>query len=446
MPIFAALALAAVQGSITIENHEPGLLLRNPVAVLRGQAPGETLRYRNLDLRDPDAGGESPVARGRWVAVLPLRPGDNRIELVAGGVRRQVRVGYRPMTTPYKVRVVYVTGQEGDARFETPNPADQDYRSRLDVAARLMQAFTAEQMRAQGYGPKTFALDLDARGRVRVETLSYPLPAAELRKKDGGELWGLFYPWLEKRFPYDRNKCLVIMGFTGYDREARKALAHTALGGGGEALFGGATIHSWPRSLREVQRVFLDDTPVDPSRMLDDSAYRGTMWGLASTTIGACLHELGHTFGLPHIDDPLDIMSRGFDRFNRFFAPMEPTSGRNREPIFFGPEETARWTPYYAAQLNVSRWFQPDARVFRDTDPPKAELRDGKVLLTAPNGLVLVCAQQGDPVGPRWQREVSGDSLELTVAGLRSKMGAGQGPIRVLAFDREGNSVSIEAP
>ncbi|MCX7899833.1 MAG: DUF4424 domain-containing protein, partial [Methylocystis sp.] len=58
------------------------------------------------------------------------------------------------------------------------------------------------------------SFDAQFNKRKRVETLAYPMPANELRKKDGGELWGLFYPWLEKRFPFDRNKCLVIMGFT----------------------------------------------------------------------------------------------------------------------------------------------------------------------------------------------------------------------------------------
>lgn len=447
MPMLvAALTLAAAPAGLTVDNLEPGLVLRNPVAVIRGSAPGQAVRYRNANSPDPDARGEAPTAEGRYVALVPLSPGTNRIRLESAGASRTVEIAYRPANTPYKVRVVYVTGQEGDTRFETPNPQDQDYRSRLDVAARLMQAFTAEQMRARGYGPKTFAVDLDRNGRVKVETLAYPLPADELRKKDGGELWGLFYGWLDKRFPFSRNKCLVIMGFTAYDRKERKALAHTALGGGGEALFGGATIHSWPRSLREVSRVFLDATPVDPALMLDDSAYRGTLWGLAATTIGACLHELGHTFGLPHIDDPLDIMSRGFDRINRFFAPYEPPSGRNKEPIFFGPDQKAHWSPYFAAQLSVSRWFQPDACAFRDADPPKVEAKDGRVAIEAKNGLALVCAQQGDPVGPRWFRAVSGDRLELPVQGLRAKMGAQGGPIRVLAFDREGNSASVEVP
>ena len=189
MPILAAtLALAAAPAGLTVDNLEPGLVLRNPVAVLRGSAPGEALHYRNEDSSDPDARGDAPVAQGRYVAVVPLRPGANRIVLEAGGVRRTVEIGYRPATTPYKGRVVYVTGQEGDTRFETPNPQDQDYRSRLDVAVRLMQAFTAEQMRAHGYGPKTFALDLDRNGVVGGEGRDRPGPrGGERGDDDGGE-------------------------------------------------------------------------------------------------------------------------------------------------------------------------------------------------------------------------------------------------------------------
>ena len=82
--------------------------------------------------------------------------------------------------------------------------------------------------------------------------------------------------------------------------------------------------------------VFQDDTRVDGTKVHDDSAGRSTYWGLAATTIGATLHEMGHTFGLPHCKDGRGIMTRGFDRFNRVFTlvehPVAVTAASCRSP------------------------------------------------------------------------------------------------------------------
>ena len=46
--------------------------------------------------------------------------------------------------------------------------------------------------------------------------------------------------------------------------------------------------------------------------------FRGYYWANYATTLGAAMHELGHTFNLPHT--PSGIMGRGFDDMNIFFV------------------------------------------------------------------------------------------------------------------------------
>ncbi|MCL4193151.1 MAG: metallopeptidase, partial [Thermoguttaceae bacterium] len=363
--VMAALAAAEpdrhAAAAITVENVASGETLRYPVALLRGRAPGEAqLRVVNRDHHRPDGACQAAVVRDRFVTLVELVPGRNRLKLSTDRESADLSLTYRPMTTPYQVNVVYVTAGDGDPRYITQRDDDrQNFADKLDTAAKLMQTFTAEALAEQGFGRKTFKLDLDPAGRVRVHLLKHPLARAELQA-EGFDLYGTLAGWLDGQFPMQFNKNMVLMAFTEKNA-AGELKAHTALGGGGMGLFGSGSLFSWPNSLEDAAAVFADTTPIDASRVHDDSVDRSVIWGLASTTIGATLHEMGHTFDLPHSPDPFCIMSRGFDHFNRRFSAIEPPSKHAPEPYAFRDDEVARYWPFFAAQLAHHRWFQPDA-------------------------------------------------------------------------------------
>ena len=119
------------------------------------------------------------------------------------------------------------------------------------------------------------------------------------------------------------------MGMTRWDKEKKKALSHTALGGYPLALFGSGTLHTWASSISEIFHSFQNNKIIDNTRLFEDSCRRGYFWANFSTALGAVAHEIGHSFRLRHTASVLQnktsftCMSRGFDHFNRIFTLSE---------------------------------------------------------------------------------------------------------------------------
>ncbi len=386
--MFVALLLHtnAAKAQIAVTNHENGSTVRYSVALLQGNvAPGTMdLEIRNTSA-DPDA---LPVNvalhEDRFKALVKLVPGRNLLSLHGDHSEKplEVELNYQPQTNPYYMRFVWMTDNTGDTTFAAPSDdVSQDYEARLRTAALLMQTFTAEKMHQLGLGHRTFRLERDGAGQVVVHTWKTPEEADHYR--DLGRKFGQIYGWINREHPDPYVKNVVLASFTRKDPETGKMIAHTALGGGNLGLFGSASVFSWPRDIASAIDVFHDDTKVDPTRVHDDSVGRSTNWGLASTTIGATLHETCHTFGLPHCRDRYCIMTRGFDNFNRAFTFYDPPSGRNRAPKFFTLDEEAYFAPVSADYLRWSRWFQLDDVPYPDDARPRITVDDENVTVTA---------------------------------------------------------------
>ena len=360
-----AVASAADSG-IRVSNFESGTTVRHSVVLLRGtlEDGAEAIEIRNA--RTPKSASPiKPVVRnGQFKALIELSEGRNIVGLRTGAGAKPLllELNYQPQTNPYYVRLVWMTDNTGDTTFAAPNESvPQDYAARLRTAALLMQTFTADRMHELGYGRRTFRLERDADGQVIVHTLKAPHAADHYYAiGDNSGYWAAVGRWLNREHPAPKAKNIVLAAFTRKDPETGKMKGHTALGGGNLGLFGSASVFSWPRNIADAAEVFLDNTKVDPSKVHDDSAGRGTNWGLASTTIGATLHEMGHTFGLPHCTDGRCIMTRGFDRFNRFFALHDPPSRRGFRATEFRPDEEAYFARISASYLRWSLWFSLD--------------------------------------------------------------------------------------
>ncbi len=194
---------------------------------------------------------------------------------------------------------------------------------------------------------------------------------------------------------------------------------------------------------------FMDDTRVDPARVHDDSAGRGVIWGLASTTIGATLHEMGHSFGLPHCKDPLGIMTRGFDRFNRVFTLTEPSARTRLRGAEFTAEEEAYFAPISAAYLRWSRWFQPDHTRCRDDEPPALAHDEEKhcISVESRHGVRWIGFWVGgDVVAYKdYPQDEPPKSVTLTVAEIETLLG-GESLSSVTTIADNGQSSKLDLP
>jgi len=393
--LVAALVLTCARSTlaeISIANHQHESTVRYPVILLRGTVDPAS---KELTVRVAGTESDSTVVRHgeRFKSLVELKSGRNVIELKTDDEQHSIEISYLPQTNPHYVRVIWMTDSDGDTTFAAPSDdVPQDYAARLRTAAQLMQTFTAERMHDLGFRRRTFRLERDTDGRIIVHTLKAPKKAEYYYGLQDGPWWGETYRWLNQEYDDPFAKNIVLAAFTRKDPETGKMKAHTALGGGNLGLFGSASVFSWPRTIPDAVSVFHDATRVDPTRVHDDSVGRSTNWGLASTTIGATLHEMGHTFGLPHCRDRFGIMTRGFDHFNRVFTFIEPPSGRNREEHVFAQEEEAYFAPISASYLQWSRWFQLDEQEPVSNERPRIVIDEEKkqVTVAADSGVAWV--------------------------------------------------------
>lgn len=391
--LLCAVSYAGEQAPIALTNYADGTTLRYPVPILRGtladEKATEVTVVNTTSTRDTRE-MKGLAHQGRFIALGELVPGENKLAIRAGKHELPLTLHYKPQTNPYVVRVVYVTDKDGGTDYQTPLPDDrQDWRGKLDTAMKLLQSFTAESLNDGGFGRRTFNLEFDENGEVKVHLLRGDRSMADYHKLNGNQLYGHIGGLIGRKLRRPKTKYLAIPAFTRLHAKTGKLYCHSALGGGNLAFFGGGDLFAWPSSLGEVQPAFLNATRVDPKEVFSDSVGRHTFWAIASTTIGAALHELGHTFGLPHTVHPHDIMTRGIDRLNRFFTFVEPPHARRNKPYEFKQNEIGCWPPISAAALAHCRHFALDDRQWNDTNTTEVRLDIDKaeMVVTSGNGV-----------------------------------------------------------
>jgi hypothetical protein len=470
VPVWVAIALAmpplplsdgasapasqsAPAAPIRITNYKAGETLRFPVPLIQGELADPALKavtVVNTSSKRDTREMTGQALKGRFKALTELVPGENKLLIRAGKDELPLTLVFKPQTNTYIARVVYITDSSGKTEFQTPLPNDpQDFRGKLDTAMKIMQTFTAERMNDAGFGRRTFNLELGEDGRVLVHLLKGRGTIEHYRTLDGGQLYGEVAGELARKLPAPKATNLVIPAFTWFDANTKKALAHTALGGGNLALFGGGDLFCWPDRLADVQKAFMDETRVDPDRYFSDSVGRHTFWGTASTTIGAALHELGHTFDLPHSREVHDIMTRGHDRLNRFFTLIEPPHAGRKTPYAFKDAEIACWAPVSAGALAPCRFFAMDQRTWSDQNKTGASLdSSGGVVIESDYVLRYVGVYDHSPkyVEAVYAVPVERDArqMKLSVADLSKRLDPNRIELKIM--DDQGLSTRVRLP
>lgn len=437
LPLLFFTAFAKAQ--VTIDNIEAGADVRYPVVALRGTAAGDTVAVG----ADWSSAIKFPVINGKWAGFAQLRPGENMLKALSGKTTLKFLLDYKPQTNPLKVTTLYVLGSDSEEKFYSTQRNEKfPIREKMDIMMKLLQSANAEAMNAAGYGRKTFNLEFDANGKVVVHYIRLPKTAAEMRGLDNNASWGYIYDQVKTQYPEDNHHWAGLLGFTTYDSSTAKQSGAYALGGGSQAMFGSGTLQWMPSTWADVPLKMADATIIDSPAVLEDSAGRGTVWANVSTGYGALLHEIGHTFGLPHSADGFSVMSRGFDNFSRWFTAEDPQSKRS-PAVAFGKDQMMKWDPFFAFELNASPYFQPDGVTGKPAGESKITVTDDTVLLDAPDGIIGWAAMRDDLPHVWKALPDAPHQVKLSIKDLRAQLKTEQ-EFTIVSVDKFGRQSSVQ--
>jgi hypothetical protein len=308
----------------------------------------------NVKLENAGQTYQTSALNGVFKALIPLRVGTNEITITTGSTSNKFTLNYAPSSNPKKVKMMVAIPSDEGGRFLAESGVDNSLevaKQKLGVQAILMQSATAEMLYKAGKSRMTYTLLEDANGKPVIETLRLPIPRTELLKKTDNELYDIIAQTI-RNTNYDANlKYMVTMSFSDYI--GGKVVGHAALGGGFLGIFGSLHLHTCPDSLSQVDAAFTNTQVIDLKRFPDDSNGRKSYWANCATGMGASLHELGHTFDLPHT--PTGIMSREFDHFNRWLMMREPGVDF---ALTRDKETGATWDPASDEILIKSEWIK----------------------------------------------------------------------------------------
>lgn len=272
-----------------------------------------------------------PVTDSYFKALVPLSPGINRLRFLfeapdsLGGYSRNdtgtdLTVTYVPLTQNPPLHLVILAAHDSPLTVDCPperRPGHEKIEAtiaKFQLWSQLSQAFTAEQMRRNGLGRRTFALEeqsgpdsLDAfpprhnRRRPVVHVIRSRHSLSEFRDPDvaqqnpkAARAQALHQFATEAIQSPDAPACFrnpngsyvaVLLLDAHWDSRNRLLLGHAALGAGGPisphpkiGVFGSHSCWSWPRTLDEVVPAFMDTSEVDERFVVNDLGNVGTAW------------------------------------------------------------------------------------------------------------------------------------------------------------------------
>ncbi|KAH7126158.1 zinc metallo proteinase [Dactylonectria macrodidyma] len=298
-----------------------------------------------------------PMSHGWFKALVILSPGENALHITSSEDESHstvITLQYIPLLQAPPLHLAILVAKDSPLLIDCPPRkfgALSGAHSSLNAAiakfrltAYMWQALTAEELRANGLGRRSFRLEEEwaadtlsqsmQRGTAMNSTAKVHLirtdkTVAELRSAQfaqqnpkaakPNELHDIFSQSLKAHGgPFTSEAKPVVAGLildSTYDVKNDLILAHAALGahnpnGLSLGIMGSHLTYAWPRFMEEVPDCLLDQAPPG-DQVGNDNGECVSMWEACAVGQGAFLHEVGHAFSAPHTTG---IMARGYSR------------------------------------------------------------------------------------------------------------------------------------
>lgn len=369
--------------SIELFNLQENEKLVSPCITIHGSCSKSAANAQNIQVQHPQLPTLNfPINAKFFKATIILTPGENKLTFVTDtNAVKTVTCFYTPQTQNKPVHLCLLVAKDSPLRFDSP--ASQIKREggngidlaikKLRIGARLMQAFTDEQMLRNGLGRRTipfleeytkdteFRNCNEMRNNVKVHVITVDKTTKEIRDHDvaqqnsKGKNTGALFGWAMDTlknyggpFAPEHKPAQAACIFLDSHWDGKLITGHAALGGGDDriklAIFGSHGIYSWPTCMEDIVPYFLDSTKTSLKEVGNDCNECGSHWECLTVTLGAFMHEVGHSLGSPHQVN--GVMLRDYTRLNRSFLTKENYSLRTNSygspsPIF--PKEECTW-------------------------------------------------------------------------------------------------------
>lgn len=450
----------------------------SPCLIVRGRVTGEQARnVSTIQVQHPQLPPLTfPVNAGHFRATIIVTPGVNRLIFITNtNASITTTCTYTPMLQNKPIHLCLLVAKDSPLKFDSPRSQIQKEGGngidlavkKLRVAARLMQAYTNEQMVRNGFGQRTFNFVEEytsdtlfrqggqVRNTVKIFVVQVDKTVAEIRdpnvaqQNQSGTDRGALFSWAMdalKRYgaPFTDKASAPVQAACIYmdtHWDGKLILGHAALGGGTDdiklAIFGSHGLYSWPTCMEDVVPYFTDETRASTTEVANDNNECGTHWECLTITLGAFMHEIGHSLGSPH--QVSGVMLRDYTTLNRSFLTKEAFSVRTRSygaqpPI--KPEEECTWNRldmlrflYHPAFTREQDYLDPSfmrpGKNGKYTEPKASlyPLENNSLQLSSQTGIYLV--------------EVYGDDLARGFLEFLPKSLGGAGPQKqvILSMD-----------